>query len=196
MTSILRQWTRVSCSSDLVLRSVRNGWSTTLLGEDSWRRQSHVGRARVPPQYVPPGDLRKTSGLDHQVGRRGRQFTYIPSTQPASWAPELDEEGRPDPWRSRWSSHEITRAEWPWIFERSARVISTIEALAVLMGLKLFYGGEAQVASARNTDDPIVHRQPWQWVSTQQADDEQVPIKRGCHGTGMLPQTNGDQGSG
>ena len=68
------------------------------------------------------------------------------------WAPELDEEGRPDPWRSRWYSHEITKAEWPWIFERSdkpARVISTIEALAVLMGLKLFYGDEAQVAPAR-----------------------------------------------
>ena len=63
-------------------------------------------------------------------------------------APELDEEGRPDPWRSRWYSHEITKTEWPWVFERSdkpARVISTtIEALAVLMGLKLFYGDEAQ----------------------------------------------------
>ena len=53
------------------------------------------------------------------------------------WAPELDEEGRPDPWRSRWYSHEINKAEWPWIFERSdkpARVISTMEALAALMG--------------------------------------------------------------
>ena len=41
---------------------------------------------------------------------------------------------------------------WPWIFERSdkpARVISTIEALAVLMGLKLFYGDEAQSAHTR-----------------------------------------------
>ena len=68
------------------------------------------------------------------------------------WAPELDEDGRPDPWRSRWYSHEITKEEWPWIFERGekpARVISTIEALAVLMGLKLFYGDEAQGAHAR-----------------------------------------------
>ena len=67
------------------------------------------------------------------------------------WTPELDEEGRPDPWRSRWYSHEITVAEWLWIFERSdkpTRVISTLEALAVLMGLKLFYGDEAQVAPA------------------------------------------------
>ena len=68
------------------------------------------------------------------------------------WAPELDEEGCPYPWRSRWHSHEITKTEWPWIFERSdkpARVISTIEALAVLMGLKLFHGDEAQGAPAR-----------------------------------------------
>ena len=68
------------------------------------------------------------------------------------WAPELDEDGRPDPWRSRWYSHEITKEEWPWIFERGekpARVISTLEALAVLMGLKLFYGDEAQGAHAR-----------------------------------------------
>ena len=26
-----------------------------------------------------------------------------------SWAPELDEEGCPYPWRSRWYSHEITK---------------------------------------------------------------------------------------
>ena len=65
------------------------------------------------------------------------------------WAPELDEEGRPDPWRSRWHSLEITRAEKQWIFERGdkpARVIPTIEALAVLMGLKLFYGDDARRA--------------------------------------------------
>ena len=46
----------------------------------------------------------------------------------------------------------MVQPQWPWIFERGqkpARVISTIEALAVLMGLKLFYGDEAQVAHAR-----------------------------------------------
>ena len=67
-------------------------------------------------------------------------------------APKLDEESRPDPWRSKWYSHEITEAEWPWIFERSdkpAWVISTIEALAVLMGLKLFYGDVAGGAHTR-----------------------------------------------
>ena len=68
------------------------------------------------------------------------------------WAPELDEEGCPYPWRSRRHSHEITKTEWPWIFGRSdkpARVISNVEALAVLMGLKLFHGDEAQGAPAR-----------------------------------------------
>ena len=65
-------------------------------------------------------------------------------------APVQDEEGRPDPWRSKWYSHEITKEEWPWTFEHSdkpPRVISTIEALA--MGLKLSYGGEAGRAHTR-----------------------------------------------
>ena len=61
-------------------------------------------------------------------------------------------EGRPDPWRSRWYSLEITRAKWPWIFERGekpAGVMSTIEALVVLMGLKLLHGDDARSAPAR-----------------------------------------------
>ena len=69
-----------------------------------------------------------------------------------SWAPELDEEGRPDPWRSTWYSLEITRAEWPWVFERGekpARIMSTIDALAVLMGLKLFHKDDVRSAPAR-----------------------------------------------
>ena len=55
-------------------------------------------------------------------------------------APELDEEGRSDPLRSRWCSREITRANQTLLFERG----STIEALAVLLSLKLFFGDDAR----------------------------------------------------
>ena len=53
----------------------------------------------------------------------------------------------PDPWRSRWYSHDFSKEEWPCILERSdtpSRVISTVEAVAVLMGLKMFHGDEAR----------------------------------------------------
>ena len=46
-------------------------------------------------------------------------------------------------------SHEITKTEWPWVFERSdkpARVISTIEALA---GIKAVLRGRAQGSHTR-----------------------------------------------
>ena len=69
--------------------------------------------------------------------------------------------GRSDPWRSRWYSLEITRAEWPWILERGekpARVISTTEALAVLMGLKLFVPRRrCTTFTCENPDDKVVH---------------------------------------
>ena len=45
------------------------------------------------------------------------------------------------------------KKEWSWIFERGdkpERVISTIEALAVLMRLKLFYGEEARGTHTRS----------------------------------------------
>ena len=51
-----------------------------------------------------------------------------------------------------WYRLEIARPEWPWIFERGenpAQVISTIDALAVLMALTLFHGDDARGALAR-----------------------------------------------
>ena len=68
------QWDRVSDRSDLFLCSLRDSWSTSLLGEDGRRRQSHVGRVRAPPPHVPPGDLGKTRGLVREVGRGSRQL--------------------------------------------------------------------------------------------------------------------------
>ena len=89
--------------------------------------------------------------LMHPLGHSPRVDAHASQdrTGIGGWAPELDEEGRRDPPQKY--SHEITEAERPWIFERGekpARVISTLEALAVLMGLKLFYGDKAQGAHA------------------------------------------------
>ena len=50
-----------------------------------------------------------------------------------------------EPKLSPWFSLEITHAEWPWVFAKSQKaslIISTLEALAVLVALKLRYGEE------------------------------------------------------
>ena len=63
------------------------------------------------------------------------------------WLPFVRDDGTLDKWQSRWFSAEIRKEDWPWIFEKDGRpalVISTLEALAVLVGLKLFYGSEPQ----------------------------------------------------
>ena len=43
-----------------------------------------------------------------------------------------------------WFSIEVTEEEWPWVYEKGGRpalIISTLEALAVLISLRLFFGG-------------------------------------------------------
>ena len=44
-----------------------------------------------------------------------------------------------------------------WVAVGPARLISTIEALAVLLGLKLFHGDDVRSAPARNPDDTVVN---------------------------------------
>ena len=60
---------------------------------------------------------------------------------------KVDQSGKVSIKASRWFSHEITRDEWPWVFEKSSKpalVISTLEALAVLVALKVYYGEESR----------------------------------------------------
>ena len=55
------------------------------------------------------------------------------------WALVMNSEGKLDPWLSPWFSYEY----WPWIFERGDKpslIISTLEAPAVLISLKMFFG--------------------------------------------------------
>ena len=57
----------------------------------------------------------------------------------------MNSEGKIDPWLSPWFSYELTRTDWLWIFERGDKpssIISTLEALAVLISLNLFCGDE------------------------------------------------------
>ena len=61
------------------------------------------------------------------------------------WFPTRDDDGRLNPWLSYWFSLEITREEFPWVFEKGNRpllVISTLEALAMLIALKIKFGQE------------------------------------------------------
>ena len=61
------------------------------------------------------------------------------------WFPALDEEGRISTWKSSWFALEITRADFPWVFEKGDRpslIISTLEALAMVVALKVKFGQE------------------------------------------------------
>ena len=58
------------------------------------------------------------------------------------WLPEVTD-GKIDLWSSRWFSLEVKREDFPWVFEKEgepSRVIATLEALAVLISLKAFFG--------------------------------------------------------
>ena len=59
------------------------------------------------------------------------------------WYPHVDQSGQVNVKLSKWFSLEITRDEWPWVFEKSSKpalIISTLEALAVVVALKVYYG--------------------------------------------------------
>ena len=67
------------------------------------------------------------------------------------WFLARDSDGNLSPWHSQWFSFEVTREDFPWIFEKGQRpslVISTLEALAILIALKLKFGEEPDVDDA------------------------------------------------
>ena len=56
------------------------------------------------------------------------------------WYPEVDMFGKPDTYGPKWFAFEVTKEDFPWILQRDdspSRVISTLEALGVLVALKL-----------------------------------------------------------
>ena len=70
--------------------------------------------------------------------------------------------------RSQWSSCE--RGVWPWIYENESfwpsLIISTLEAVAVFVGLKVFCGETLGTDSDEDAGDAHVDRQPRQRFST------------------------------
>ena len=58
------------------------------------------------------------------------------------WMLAYDQDGIISLGTSYWFSHEITRHEFPWVFERGdnpSHIISSLESLAALVALKLFF---------------------------------------------------------
>ena len=58
------------------------------------------------------------------------------------WLPDVGDDGRPRTRTSLWFSHGITQDEIPWIYDRSGKpslMISSLEALAVIVALKIFF---------------------------------------------------------
>ena len=63
-------------------------------------------------------------------------------TGKGGWLPDLGEDGKPRTATSLSFSHEIKQYELPWVFERggkSSLLISSLEALAVVVALKVFF---------------------------------------------------------
>ena len=72
------------------------------------------------------------------------------------WLPHSDE-GRADPRQFHWFSLEVTPEDFPWVFVRGrkqSQIISTLEALAVLLSLKLFAARQPEGQRSRVTTHP------------------------------------------
>ena len=73
------------------------------------------------------------------------------------WLPVLNTQGIPDPWLSPWFSVEIAPEVLPWVYEKGGKpslIISTLEALAVLVSLKMFYGEQPESGKKKVTVAP------------------------------------------
>ena len=98
-------------------------------------------------------------------------------------------DGRLDLKASPWFSLESLEDEWPWVFAKSRKsslVISTLEALAVLVGLKLTVRRSAQNFTDEGRDSPDAHRQPRERCTSEQANDDEISRVRSVHGTRNL----------
>ena len=69
-----------------------------------------------------------------QLAPRGDAQASSDRTGIGGWFPHVDQSGQVNVKSSRWFSLEITKDEWPWVFEKSSKLaltISTLEALVV-----------------------------------------------------------------
>ena len=119
------------------------------------------GSIRTVPPYV----SYFLQYLAEQV-KKSRHIECAVELKPSSHAPRVDAQAsaertgiggwlpvvRPDGSLDKWFSHEVKRESWPWIYEKDdtpSLVISTLEALAVLMSLKVFYGDSTPLHRTR-----------------------------------------------
>ena len=68
-----------------------------------------------------------------QLALRADAQASADRTRIGGWFSLVDQSGQIDVKASKWFSLEITRDEWPWVFEKSSKpalIISTLEALA------------------------------------------------------------------
>ena len=91
-----------------------------------------------------------TTSLDY--GPRVDAQASADRTGIGGWLPVEDGSGKIDVRLSPWFSIELTKEQRPWVHEKADRpalLISSLEALAVLMALKLFYGDSSGLAWKR-----------------------------------------------
>ena len=89
------------------------------------------------------------------------------------WLPELRLDGTRDMWKARWFSLELTQENGPWIFaegNKPSLVIPTLDSLAVLMGLKFFFGG------ALRTTAHVYRSRRREWLGAEQTDDHELSL--------------------
>ena len=101
-----------------------------------WSRHCDCAGHVIPSDWAPRVDAQASHG---RVGVGG-------------WCPVLNSAGVPDTTLSRWFSLEITREHFPWVFskgDKPSRVIATLEALATLLALKLFYEPDSNIRKIR-----------------------------------------------
>ena len=98
-----------------------------LAREVSSRRHYNCGSKITPAGFAPRVDAQASST---RTGIGG-------------WFPAFDDDGRINTWKSSWFSLEITREDFPLVFEKGDRpslVISSLEALALVVALKIKFG--------------------------------------------------------
>ena len=88
---------------------------------------------------------------------------------------------------------------WNWVFDKGtcpSLIISALEALAVLVALKLYHGEQLRTHQTQVMVVPRVDGQPLQWSCLEQDQVHKVFGIRGSDGAVSLREVYGDEGAG
>ena len=92
---------------------------------------------------------------------------------------------------------EITREEFSWVFEKGDRpslVISKLEALAILVALKLRFGEQLESDDTSVLIVPSITDNRGEWRCTKQVYDHAFPILRCINGAGDQESEGNENG--